>query len=132
MNSAVDADGALESISFFINRPVTFVSKLILLSDHTCARQHGAAEAKIFNDAAQFLYRFLRLLQRNQPEGLKARALAEILVVRPVVVGVRQFDSPVAAYDAAERQTIRRVQDGAGQANIFHEIYPALAADLGK
>ena len=96
VHAAVDADAAFEPIGLFVDRPVLIVAEMILRAHDAGARQHGAAKAQLFDDAAQFFHRFLRLLQRDQPERLKARALAEILVVHPVVVGARQLDGPVA------------------------------------
>src|SRR5262249_21496812 len=92
VDPAVDADTACESIRFFVHRPVTLVPQLVLLSDGPRARQHCATKPEVFDDAAQFFHRLSGLLQGNQPECLEARALAQVLVVHPVIVRARQLD----------------------------------------
>jgi hypothetical protein len=52
VDPAVDADAGREPIGFFVNRPIALVSQLVLLSDGARARQHRAAEAEVFDDAA--------------------------------------------------------------------------------
>ena len=86
VNAAVDADGAFEPIRFLIDRPIAFVAEMILALHCPGARQHGAAETSLCDDASELGHGFGRFLQGNQAEGLKARALAEILVVHPVIV----------------------------------------------
>ena len=66
VHAAVDADAAFETVGFFVDRPVFFVAEMVLRADHARARQHGAAETQFFDAAAQFFYRFGRLLQRDQ------------------------------------------------------------------
>src|SRR4029453_14626198 len=70
------------------------------------------------------------VLQGKQPESLESRALAEVLIVHPVIICARQLDGPITADDAAKRQTVRRIEHGAGQADIFHEFDPTLSADF--
>src|SRR4029453_4660523 len=86
VNAAVDADGALEPIRFLIDWPIAFVAKMILALHRPGAWQHCAAETALCDDASELGHGFGRFLQGNQAEGLKARALAEILVLHPAIV----------------------------------------------
>src|SRR5262249_6333120 len=113
VDPAVDADTACESIRFFVDRPVALVPQLVLLTHGTRARQHRATKPELFDDAACFFHRLSGLLQGNQPESLEARALAQVLVVHPIVVRPRQLDGPIAADDTAKRQAIGWIEHGA-------------------
>ena len=61
--------------------------------------------------APQFLYRFGRFLQGDQPESLEARALGEILVVDPIIISAGQLDGPLAVAGLAEVHVARGESD---------------------
>ena len=62
VDAAVNADAAAETIGLFVDRPVFFIAEMILRAVDAGARQHGAAEAEFFDDAAQLFHRFRRFL----------------------------------------------------------------------
>ena len=87
---------------------------------------------EIPDDPAQLDHRLRRILERDQAHRLEARALREIGVVQPIVIGARQLDGPVAADDLAEGETGAGVEHRGADTDIFKKQLPALAADVGE
>src|SRR5436309_4018229 len=93
-------------------------------------RNHCATKTHLSHGAAQFLYRFIRFLQRHQCESLKARALFKISVMKPVVPCAGDVDGKFAGDHFAECETAGCVEDRPFNADVVHEFQPAIDSNL--
>ena len=125
VGAAMNTDAAAELARFFVKRPVFFIAQMALEAG---GRQHDTAEFQFIDRAAHFFDRFRRFLQRHQRQPLKARALFQVSVGEPVVPGARHVDGEFTGDHLAEGQPAGAVEHRALDADIFHELQPAIFA----
>ena len=89
-------------------------------------------ETQVAHDAAQLDHRFGGFLQGDQAHRLEARALRQIGVMDPIVIGARQLDGPVAADDLAEGETRAGIKHSRADADVLEKQFPAFAPDVGE
>ena len=127
VRTAVDAQATAQPVGLLVDGPVVLVTQMELDSR---GRQHGAAHPQFLHRPAQFLHRLVRLLQRDQRHGLESRALVDVVLGDPVVVGPRQVDGPVLAHHLAVGQAHGGIEDGPVDAHVLQELHPAFEAHL--